>query len=91
MQAQPRQPPPVVLETVAEVFDALGGNAAVMDLTRAKHLQTVTNWLYTGRFAAHTYLVVTRALEKKGCTAPPHLWGITDPDKAVAPDDTPQG
>jgi hypothetical protein len=71
------------LTTVDAVIDALGGNVAVQDLTKAKSLQTVTNWRYSHRIASHYYVIMTTALEAMGCTAPPEIWGIKSASEAL--------
>lgn len=73
-----------MLTTVEDVIDALGGNASVMELTKSKSLQTVTNWRYGQRIAAHTYVVMTTALKDKGLEADPSLWGITPAEPALS-------
>lgn len=72
----------VVLKSVGEVTTALGGVAFVQALTEAASPQVVTNWVARGRFASSTFLVLTEALQARGLTAPPELWGIVDPDKS---------
>jgi hypothetical protein len=60
--------------TAQDVVDALGGLQAVCELTGANIKQA---WNWTGRadsFPASTYVVMTRALRRHKCTAPPCLW-----------------
>lgn len=63
-----------VLETTKAVIDALGGTAAVAELTGRKYT-AAHNWRKS-RFPSNTYLTITEALEAKGKTAPPSLWGM---------------
>ncbi|GLQ09226.1 hypothetical protein GCM10007913_11580 [Devosia yakushimensis] len=67
------------LDSVEQVTAVLGGVGAVQDLTQAASSQVVSNWVARGRFAHHAYLVMTKALEELGYSAPPELWGITAP------------
>lgn len=69
------------LTTVEQVFEALGGTTCVRDIARATSWQHADNWKARGRFAAHTYLVLTMALAERGLTADPMLWGITPAEK----------
>jgi hypothetical protein len=61
------------------VIKALGGRKAVSELT-GRQATHVFNWLNVERkFPAHTYLIMQDALHKRGYTASPRLWGITEP------------
>ena len=63
------------LETISEVFEALGGNAGVIAITGNKPT-AVSNWKVVGRFPAKSYLVLQAALKAVGKTAPAALWGM---------------
>lgn len=65
------------LTTAGDVIDALGGTTAVARLTGRKP-QHVTNWRASGRLPSPFFLIMTRALEDHGKSAPPHLWGIAE-------------
>lgn len=66
------------LETAAEVMDALGGNAAVADLTGSR-ATAVSNWRSFGKFPAKFYVLMTDELRRRGLRAPALLWGMTEP------------
>lgn len=63
------------LKTVDAVIDELGGTAVTAKIT-GRQMQHVSNWRSAGRMPSNTFLILTTALEKKGATAPPDLWGI---------------
>lgn len=64
-----------ILKSASDVIDALGGTAAMARLT-SRRMQSVSNWRAEGRLPAETFLVVGRALEDIGKSAPPSIWGI---------------
>jgi hypothetical protein len=67
------------LTTFDEVADALGGLTALAHLT-GRRLTAVSNWrCQRGRFPARMYLVVEAALNKRGLTAAPDLFGFEQP------------
>jgi hypothetical protein len=72
-----------VLRTTSEVIDALGGNkpfaALISTPKQPRRDQHVSNYRTTGNLPADSYLIVTAALKKINCGAPPALWGIADP------------
>lgn len=70
------------VETIADVFAALGGNHGVEEITGSK-ASTVSMWK-TGGFPANTYLVLIEALHKRNKTAPASLWGMKMPSEAEA-------
>lgn len=72
------------LRNAGEIIDVLGGNQALMKLTRRKRSSNITNWRAAGYFPADTYLVVTREMQRLGYWARPSLWGIIDPDATTA-------
>lgn len=70
------------LTTAAEIVEVLGGPEAVAKLTNAT-LEAVWNWHgYFEQFPANTYVLMTRALERRGYKAPPHLWKMRGFEKA---------
>jgi hypothetical protein len=62
------------LETTADVMTALGGPAAVSELTGARY-KTVWPWSDAATFPSRYFVVMTWALKKKRLSAPPSLWG----------------
>lgn len=66
------------LQTVQDVIQALGGTAETARLT-GKRSNHVVNWRNDGRFPAATFLLLTDQLRKRGCNAPPSLWGMAEP------------
>lgn len=66
------------LETAEEVFDALGGNAGVEELTHSKPSR-VSNWRNSGSFPSNMYVVMTDALRERGKAAPASLWRMHAP------------
>lgn len=75
----------VILTTVDEVFEALGGNAGVAQVTASKPT-AVSNWRAFGHFPTNTYLIMTEALRAQGKAAAPSLWRMKATAEAeVAP------
>lgn len=72
-----------ILESTADVMDALGGNAAVQTLTAGKP-SAVANWRVAKTFPSNTYVAMTEALRALGKSAPPSLWGMRQPNHAAA-------
>jgi hypothetical protein len=73
------------LKTTSEVMDALGGNAAVAELTGSK-IKAVWNWRGFETFPSNTYVAMTDALLQKGLSAPATLWGMklpAEPERAA--------
>jgi len=65
----------MVLNTVDEVIDSLGGNKAVAKALKiAPH--AVIRWR-DRKLPAHTFLAIQALLRVKGLYAPPELWGMT--------------
>jgi len=74
------------LTTTTEVMDALGGNAAVAEITNSTP-KAAWNWRGFETFPANTYLAMTQALAERGFSAPPSLWGMREratPDQSAA-------
>jgi hypothetical protein len=72
------------LKTAQEVVDVLGGLPAVCELTDANSKQA---WNWIGRanaFPACTYVVMQRALKRRGATAPAWLWNMRGIEKRAA-------
>jgi hypothetical protein len=72
------------LKTAQDVVDTLGGLAAVCELTGANTKQA---WNWVGRaemFPACTYVVMQRALRRRGATAPAWLWNMRGVEKRAA-------
>jgi hypothetical protein len=69
------------LRTPLEVIEHLGGVDRVCELTGANAKQ-VWHWYgRAGKFPANTYVALKRALRRRDCYAPDHLWnmkGISD-------------
>lgn len=66
------------LNSVAEVFTALGENPGVARLTGDKP-STLSMWRAAGSFPSNTYVVLTEALRAVGKTAPDALWKMRSP------------
>ena len=66
---------PMRLETTKEVIDAIGGTSAAAKLT-GRSYNAAHNWRKFSTFPANTYLTMTAALDERGHTAPPSLWGM---------------
>ena len=67
----------VELIDTTSVMEALGGTDAVAKLTGRKY-SAAFNWRSFDTFPPDTFLVLTRALERAGHTAPPSLWRMVD-------------
>jgi hypothetical protein len=66
------------ITTVDDVIDALGGTAAIAEMTSA--LPTaVYNWRAAGKFPTDTYLLIQDELRARGRVAPDHLWPMRRP------------
>lgn len=63
------------LTRTPDVIAALGGVVAVCDLTGYRY-NRVHNWLSAPTFPARVMVVMLHALQRKGYTAPPSLWGM---------------
>lgn len=70
------------VDTVAEIFAALGGNPGVEAITGSKP-STLSMWKSAGAFPSNTYVVLTAALRACGKTAPASLWGMKLPVEAA--------
>jgi DNA-binding transcriptional regulator YdaS (Cro superfamily) len=73
------------LKTARQVCNALGGQDALCELLDATPKQ-VWNWVgrRSGRFPAHTYVKIQRALKRRRASAPAHLWSMTGVKKKRA-------
>lgn len=65
------------LTSPIEVIEALGGTDAVAKLTGRKY-GAAFNWRSFETFPPDTFLVLTKALEDLGHTAPPSLWRMVE-------------
>jgi hypothetical protein len=70
------------LRTAAKVVEALGLEL-VCDLTRANAKQAWHWYGRAGTFPPRTYVVLTRALRRRGYRAPDSLWKMTGSDGAA--------
>lgn len=68
------------LTTTTEVVKELGGIAAVAELTGSQY-KAAANWKSFDRFPAKHFLVMTRELKRRGKSAPPSLWGMTEAER----------
>lgn len=72
------------LSTAREVVDALGGVAAMRELTGALP-KAVYYWTgQAGTFPSRTYVIMQRALKRRGYAAPAHLWSMLGSEKNAA-------
>jgi hypothetical protein len=65
------------LRTADQVIDRLGGLDQIAALT-ATDLKSAYNWPRFGTFPSCTYVVMMRALNRRGFTAPASLWRMRD-------------
>lgn len=77
------------LSTAAEVIEALGLSEVArltgrLDKEGDPDPEVPRNWPKRGRLPPDTFLVITTALEQRGFSAPPTLWGIAEPNKSEA-------
>lgn len=70
-----------VLETTAEVIEAVGGPAKAAEITDRKY-KAVWNWTREKTFPPNTYLSLNAALREKGKSAPASLWRMDEPGAA---------
>lgn len=72
------------LKTTQQVVTALGGLPAVCELTDA-NIKQAWNWVgRAGTFPARKYVVMHRALKRRGATAPARLWNMDGVEKRAA-------
>lgn len=71
------------LRTAQDVIRKLGGFPAVCELTRAEP-KAAWNWARVGMFPADTYVVMQRALKRRGASAPAWLWKQRGIEKRAA-------
>ena len=71
------------LTTADQVFDALGGNPGVAELTAGKPTQ-ISNWRSEGSFPPKTYCVMRDALRARRKKAPDHLWRMISAPASAA-------
>jgi hypothetical protein len=65
------------LANAADVIDALGGVAAVAELTHTSY-RAAHNWKARGLFPPKTHLVMTQALHAQGISAAASLWRMVE-------------
>lgn len=63
----------MILRTTSDVINALGGIAALAQLTGVSN-PGVYNWRAGRQFPADTYLLIKAELKALGHDAPDHLW-----------------
>lgn len=66
------------LTTAVAVVEKLGGIKAVAALT-GREYNAAQNWKSFGHFPRDTFLVLRKALEDAGYTAPAKLWKMPEP------------
>lgn len=71
------------LRTTSTIIDALGGNAAVSELTKTS-VNGVSNWRASGQFPADTYLLIKNAIKAIDVEAPDYLWPMRQATKKAA-------
>ena len=69
------------LPTAKAVIEELGGIHAVASIVGAKY-RTAWRWIQDG-FPADTYVAISSVLRERGCTAPPSLWDMREPQEAA--------
>lgn len=63
------------LKTAGEVVEVLGGHKIVCKMAKANRKASYYWVGSAGTFPARTFDMMTKALKKKRCKAPPSLWG----------------
>lgn len=71
-----------MLNSVAEIIDAVGGDAAACELTGVKSASAPWNWKDRRRIPAEHFLVFADALRAVGKEADPAVFGLTLPERA---------
>lgn len=69
------------LRTAQQVIDRLGGLNRIAEMT-ATDLKSAYNWPRFEAFPSSTYVVMNRALNRRGYTAPASLWGMRMPARS---------
>lgn len=65
------------LRTPLAVVEHLGGPERVCELFPGTNTKQVWHWYgRAGKFPANTYVVMKRALKRRGCYAPDYLWNM---------------
>lgn len=72
------------LTSAPEIIDELGGPTAVAKLTNRKAPQVVSNWRAANSFPSNTFLAITMALRERNVSAPPTLWGMSEPERVAS-------
>jgi hypothetical protein len=76
------------LRTVQQVVDVLGGLDGICELSESPdwdvNLKQAWHWVgRAGQFPANTYVVMTRALHRRGYEAPARLWSMKGVSEAA--------
>jgi hypothetical protein len=71
-----------MLNSVAEVIDAVGGPIAACNLVGIKSGSAPSNWKARGKIPSEHFLVFTAALRERGKEADPAIFGLTVPASA---------
>lgn len=72
------------LQTIADVIGALGGPLGIRDITGMNY-KAAFALKYASVFPSKYYLVMSRALEREGKSAPASLWGMREePERETA-------
>lgn len=71
------------LQTASDVVKALGGPAKAGRLT-GRSMQAAWNWTAENKLPADLYLLITKALERDGKTAPASLFGMAALDEKAS-------
>lgn len=66
-----------MLQTAADVVEALGGDDAVSKNLFATEPRAVANWRLGGKFPAHTFIAIKALLKRRRLEAPDSLWTMT--------------
>jgi len=69
--------------SIAELITTLGGPKAAGETLGATP-QMVVNWRERGSLPSRSYLIHKTKLAERGLSAPPTLWGLSDPAEAAA-------
>lgn len=69
------------LTTTKAVTDALGGYTALAGIVGSKP-KAAENWKRFETFPPRYFLIMQSALNERGFTAPPSLWGMTASEMA---------
>ncbi len=75
------------LKTASDVINAFGGPQPTAQLTctpqKPRDSRHVCNWRKANKFPADTFLVCQTELRRLGFEAPPSIWGMAVPARAM--------